>query len=107
MNLHEELAKEFPDNVVGVDFTASSKKAMATNAKLLFQRGQVPIPLDKELSYQIHSIRRKVTASGNTQFDTEGNEKHHADKFWSHALALYHAADVEQQEASWGAASFQ
>ena len=46
------------------------------------------LPLDRDLAYQIHSIRRLKTASGTkNKYDTEGNEKHHADKFWALALA--------------------
>jgi phage FluMu gp28-like protein len=39
--------------------------------------------------YQIHSIRKKVTGANNTVYDTESNEKHHADMFWALALAAW------------------
>ena len=36
-----------------------------------------------------------VTAAKNVVFDTAANEKHHADKFWSLALAVWAANRVE------------
>jgi phage FluMu gp28-like protein len=56
--------------------------------KMLFQKRLIPIPKDRDLAYQIHSIKKTVTASRNLVFDTEKNEKHHADKFWALALAV-------------------
>ncbi len=72
----------------GVDFTNASKEVWAVEARLQFERGNVPIPLDRDLAYQIHSIKKRVTAAKHNVFDTESNEKHHADKFWALALAL-------------------
>jgi phage FluMu gp28-like protein len=73
----------------GVDFTNATKQLWAVETKLRFQRGQVPIPLDRDLMYQIHSIRRKPTAAGNMVFEIEEGEKHHADMFWALALAIW------------------
>lgn len=92
MNLAENLEEEYPTIVEGVDFTGQSKEEMAVEVKIRFQKGQSPIPMDRDLAYQIHSIKRMVTASKRLVFDTEKNEKHHADKFW--ALALAHTASV-------------
>ncbi len=55
---------------------------------MLMQKRKVPLPIDRDMAYQIHSIKRLVTPSKNLVFDTERNEKHHADKFWALALAL-------------------
>jgi hypothetical protein len=41
-----------------------------------------------------------VTGSKNLVFDTERNEKHHADKFWAWALALATARVVAMPAAS-------
>jgi phage FluMu gp28-like protein len=73
----------------GVDFTNATKELWAVEARLQAERGNVPIPLERDLAYQIHSIKKKVTAAKNNVFDTERNEKHHADKFWSWALAIW------------------
>jgi phage FluMu gp28-like protein len=88
MNLAEDMEREFPVKCEGVNFTQESKKLWATEHKMLLQQRKAPIPVDRELAYQIHSIKRKVTASKNMVFDTDRNEKHHADKYWAHALAL-------------------
>ncbi|HUS72937.1 MAG TPA: hypothetical protein VMY06_07695, partial [Sedimentisphaerales bacterium] len=52
-------------------------------------------------AYQIHSIKKSVTASKNNVYDAERNAKHHADKFWGHALAVY--AAMQPDEAIWQA----
>jgi phage FluMu gp28-like protein len=87
-NLAENMVKKYPGKVEGVDFTNATKQLWATDIKMLFQQKRVPIPMDRDLAYQIHSIKKKVTPSKNLVFDTERNEKHHADKFWALALAL-------------------
>jgi phage FluMu gp28-like protein len=87
-NLAENLAKRFPGKVEGVDFTNPSKTLWATDAKMLVQQRKTPLPVAREIAYQIHSIKKTVTAARNLVFDTERNEKHHADKFWAWALGL-------------------
>lgn len=87
-NLAENVARAYPARVEPVNFTNATKVQWATDAKMLIQQRRTPLPVDRDLSYQIHSIKRTVTASKNLVFDTERNEKHHADKFWAWALAL-------------------
>ncbi|MFO8058219.1 MAG: hypothetical protein R6V10_13075 [bacterium] len=53
----------------------------------------VAIPRARELTAQIHSIKKTATEAGYARFDTEKNERHHADKFWTLALAV-HAAGL-------------
>jgi len=87
-NLAENLEAAFTGRVAGMDFTNQSKMAWATDAKTMIQQKRTPLPVERELAYQIHSIKRTVTANRNLVFDTERNQKHHADKFWAWALAL-------------------
>lgn len=87
-NLAENAAKRFPAKVAPENFTNETKRMWATDAKMLIQQNRTPLPVDKDLAYQIHSIKRMVTSSNNLVFDTDRNEKHHADKFWAWALAL-------------------
>jgi phage FluMu gp28-like protein len=87
-NLAENLAKDYPGKVEGADFTNATKQVWATDAKMLAQQRRTPLPVDRDIAYQIHSIKKMVTASKNLVFDTARNEKHHADKFWAWALAL-------------------
>ena len=88
MNLAENAARRFPAKAEGVNFTQQSKQLWATDAKMLIQQGKTPLPVETDLAYQIHSIKRIVTPSKNVLFDTVRNEKHHADKFWAWALAI-------------------
>lgn len=87
-NIAENLHKRFSFKAEGVDFTSLTKQLWATDAKMLFQQKRCRIPKDRDLAYQIHSIKRIVTGSNNLVFDTDRNEKHHADMFWALALAL-------------------
>lgn len=76
----------------GVTFTNQTKELWAVEARLQAERGNTPLPLDRDLAYQIHSIKKTVTAAKNNVFDTERNEKHHADKFWGWALGIWAAS---------------
>ena len=75
----------------GVDFTNANKELWAVEARVQCERGNAPIPQDRELAYQIHSIKKLVTAAKNVTFDAERNASGHADKFWAWALALWAA----------------
>jgi phage FluMu gp28-like protein len=88
MQLAENLARG-RHFVQGATFTNQTKEIWAVETKLQFDRGNILIPADRDLAYQIHSIKKQVTQAKNIVFDTERNEKHHADKFWGLALALY------------------
>ena len=72
-----------------MDFTNPTKELWAVEARIQAERGAVPIPLDRDIAYQIHSIKKIITAAKHNVFDTERNEKHHADKFWAWALAIW------------------
>ena len=86
MQLAENLRKT--GKAQGVNFTNPTKELWAVEAKLQADRGNTPLPQDRDLAYQIHSIKKTVTAAKNNVFDTERNERHHADKFWAWALAI-------------------
>ncbi len=89
MQLAENLDKITGGRAEGVDFTNATKELWSVEMRVRMQRGQVPIPMDRELSYQIHSIKKKFTAAKNAVFDTQNNEKHHADKYWALVLAVF------------------
>jgi len=88
MQLAEQAEAQWPGKAAGQNFTAQSKALWATDTKMLVQKRKTPLPVDRSLAYQIHSIKKIVTGSKNLVFDTSANEKHHADKFWAMALAL-------------------
>lgn len=95
MELAEKTSAKHPQ-AEGIDFTNATKEMLAIEVKLRFQRAEVPIPLERDLMYQIHSIRKKVTEAKNSVFDTENNEKHHADMFWALALAVWAGKNDEK-----------
>lgn len=87
-NLAENLKRNYPWKVRGAQFTNETKKLWSTDAKMLIQQNRTPLPRDRDIAYQIHSIKKLVSPSKNLIFDTARNEKHHADKYWAWALAL-------------------
>ena len=88
MQLAEDLERE-TGRAQGVDFTNVTKEVWAVEARVQAEKANTPLPMDRDLAYQIHSIKKKVSAAKHNVFDTERNEKHHADKFWAWALAVY------------------
>jgi len=88
--LAENLAKT--GIAEGFTFSNPSKELLAVETRVQAERNAVPIPLDDDFAYQLHSIKKRITAAGNTVFDTEGNEKHHADAYWAWALAIWAAS---------------
>lgn len=92
-NLAENAAAKHPIKLEPVNFTNETKRLWATDAKMLIQQGKTPLPVDRDLAYQIHSIKKMVTGNNNLVFDTDRNEKHHADRFWAWALALAAASE--------------
>lgn len=73
----------------GFTFTNPSKELLAVEVRIQAERADAPIPTDRDIAYQIHSIKKTTTAAKNNVYDTARNEKHHADKFWAWALALW------------------
>lgn len=89
MQLAEHMSQRYGKKVEACMFTNEFKETMANAVWLSFNRLEYALPADKELAQQIHSIKKSVTAGKHARFDCDANEKHHADKFWSMALATY------------------
>jgi len=87
----------------GVNFTNPSKELWAVEARIQAERGNTPLPPDRELAYQIHSIRRKLTAAKNNVFDNQRSDRHHADMFWAWALAVYAGGQGVARHENWRA----
>lgn len=88
-NLAEDLQKVFGKRIEAIQFTMQVKSDLAYGFKILMEERNVVLPKDRTLRAQIHSIKQKITESGNVIFDAEKNKKHHADKMWALALACY------------------
>jgi phage FluMu gp28-like protein len=97
--LAENLSKT--GKATGVDFTNPTKELWAVEARIQAERGNTPLPMDRDLAYQIHSIKKTVTVAKNNVFDTERNEKHHADKFWAWALAIWAGSNKQATVFAW------
>ena len=93
-NLAENLERDHPGKAHGATFTNATKALWATDAKMLIQQHKPIIPANRDLAYQIHSIKRRLTPSKNMVFDVEASEKHHADKWWAWALSLSAARSI-------------
>lgn len=87
MQLAENLNALYGPRCEGVSFSNGLKQSLAVNAKVKAQRAETPLPMERNLTYQIHSVKRKI--SGNLfLFENSPSDPHHADKFWAWALAL-------------------
>ncbi len=80
----------------GVSLIVQGKETLAEDLKIAFENETVAIPRSRELTSQIHSVKKMPTEAGYARFDTEKNERHHADKFWALALAV-HAAGLGKE----------
>jgi phage FluMu gp28-like protein len=96
MQLAEDLQRD-TGIAQGVDFTNPNKELWAVEARVKAEAGLTPLPMDRDLAYQIHSIKKSISSAKNNVFDTERNEKHHADKFWSWALSLWATRTTESR----------
>lgn len=80
--------------IEGVIFSPNVKQDLAILMKQTFEDRLFRIPSDPDIRDSLHSIKKTITASGNSRFDAERSESTgHGDYFWALALAI-HAADV-------------
>jgi len=92
MQLAENMKKKFGHRVVPISFTSASKAEMSSNMKMMMQRGSVRFIADRDANMQMHSVKKTITSAGNltlTVNDQSDADAHHADIFWSRALALH------------------
>jgi len=98
-NLAEDLQLTFGSRrVIQFDFSMKSKENLANNVKILLQERAITLPKNRGIIAQIHSIKQKITPTGNAIYDAERNRRHHADKFWAIALACYQARKRRRAE---------
>jgi phage FluMu gp28-like protein len=102
MQLAENATQRHGSRVEGVHFTAETKELWSVELKVQMQKGHVPLPLDRDLSYQIHSIKKKRTEAKNVVFDLATVEKHHSDKYWALALAVWAARPGQSRTLEYG-----
>ena len=98
----ENLERRWGLRVVPVHFSGGTgnQKTLATTLKWYMEKGRVKFYPDKARNYQMHSVKKQVTQAGNVGYvvargkaDATGH-KHHADVFWSRALAVWCHSDI-------------
>ncbi len=90
----EAISRYAPGRVEAVWFTPQVKADLATSLKLRIETGRLRIPFDRDLIYDLHSLRKIVTSAGNIRYDSEDDSNgSHADRAWALALAC-HAAEA-------------
>lgn len=87
----EHLEKRWGPRVIRCEFNGQSKNAMAVNYRTMAEQDRIRIFRDRERVRHIHSIRKIIRPGGIVKFDVVSSDKHHADIFWSQAMALYEA----------------
>ena len=64
MNLAENLQTEFRSRVEGLALIGQVKEGLAVGLKIAFENEALAIPRDRELTAQIHSIKKTATDAG-------------------------------------------
>jgi phage FluMu gp28-like protein len=98
----EQLAREFPSRVEGVQFTQGAKETLAVYGKRRMEEMKVRLPDDVNIRTSFNAVKRMQNAIGQFRFDTEHDAKYgHADHWWAFCLAemaaqqpAYHLAEV-------------
>ncbi|MGH9406352.1 MAG: terminase large subunit domain-containing protein [Terriglobia bacterium] len=84
----EQLEREYPGMVEGIQFTQSTKEALAVYARRRMEEGKVRIPDHDGIRASFRAVKRTQNAIGQTRFDTEHDaEFGHADHWWAFAMA--------------------
>ena len=73
--------------VEGVNFTASSKEAMAYPVRGDMEDRKMRIPFDPKIRADLRLVTKQVSPTGNVRFTAERTADGHADHFWALALA--------------------
>lgn len=83
--LAERAEERFPWNVEGVTFTPAVKEELAIGLRLEFEDRRLRITDEEELRWDLRSMRKEITTSGNMRFAGESRDSH-CDRFWAKAL---------------------
>lgn len=98
----EQLERDYPGKVEGVQFTQPKKEALAVFARRRMEEMKVRIPDDEGVRASFRAVKKTQNAIGQTRFDTEHDAKlGHADHWWAFCLAeaaaqqtTYHLAGI-------------
>ena len=86
LQLAEELEREHPAIVEGVQLTSGVQGAMAAKLRVGFAERKLRIPDDADLRDDLRLVRKIDTRNGVPVVQTLKGETGHADRFWAGAL---------------------
>ena len=81
--------REYGQKAMGFKFTNASKSEIVNALKIRMERTDplggrcLILPVWAKLQRQIHSIRKVITPSGNAVYDSNREDRAHADLFWA------------------------
>lgn len=85
--LVEELEREYPGLVEGVQLTAGTQGRLARRLAVAFNERRVRIPDDPKLREDLRLVRKTRVVGGVDRIETLRSDAGHADRFWAAALA--------------------
>ena len=86
--IYEALARDFPSQVEGIQFTAAKKETMAVLAKRRMEEGKIRLPDREQIRQSFRAVRKSVNSLGQARFDAEHDIRYgHADHWWAFCLA--------------------
>lgn len=88
MQLAERMATKHRARAEGITMTNTAKEDMFTRLRAGVEELTVELPDDSITLSDISSIRKEVTAAGNTRYSAASNEHGHADRATAAALGL-------------------
>jgi phage FluMu gp28-like protein len=100
--IFEQLNREFPGRVEGMQFTQASKERLAVLGKRRLEEMKVRLPDNDVIRHAFRGIKKVTTSTGLARFDSEHDSKYgHADHWWAFCLAeaaaeqpTYHLAEI-------------
>jgi len=82
--LVETLQKQFGEyRVEKIKFTSNSKEHLASITLGRFEDKLIRVPDDPKIRESFHTVRKTITAAGNTRYDAAQTDDGHADDFWA------------------------
>lgn len=89
MQLAERATERHPGKVKGLMLSAPEKLRLAVQMQRKFQDRGVRVPDDSKVTYDLYSVKKKVTPSDNVILTSEAGETDgHSDRFWAAALGI-------------------
>jgi len=100
-HMTEELQIMFPGRIFPQYFTLEGKSEMCKNFKMRMQNLTIALAEDRETVEHIHSIRQTVSKANRVElFGAADDSKHHADFFWSKAIASITGTPAQDSRSS-------